>query len=1002
MLVLLALVAVNPQLSIADARETTSPGEANKTQAIPWDQIGTKAGGNYQGDGLAVTPTPDGARLHCIFQRLDGEATTGGLWLTSTVTKQTGDRFQVKAAWLGRNGAVSPLADTGAVGVDSQTVRFERAGLVEEYAVSLDGVRQDFVVTEKPAGVGELELHLAVTGARVKATTYGAQLALAQSERKIAYSRLRVTDATGKELTARIEVRNRSEIQHLKSEMGLTVVVNDTGAVYPVRIDPTFSDANWVSMGGVDGTDGQVQAIAVDGSGNLYIGGEFAVAGNVLANNIAKWNGSSWSALGSGVSGLAYNGYGGYSTFVDALAVSGTNLYAGGCFTNAGGVAANYIAQWNGNSWSALGSGMDGRVQALLVSGANLFAGGWFANAGGGSANGIAQWNGSSWSALGSGVYGVVFALAASGTNLYAGGPFTSAGGVIATNVARWNGSSWSALGLGISGVGGDGYGPYVSALAVSGNTLYVGGDFKTAGGIPVLNPNNIAQWNGSNWSLLGSGIYGIVSALAVSGTNLYAGGSYTMSGDESQILNYIARWNGSSWSALGSGMSGGVGALAMSGTNLYVGGSFSAAGGLAANSIAQWNGSNWSNLGLGTGSGDGYGTSVSALVVSGNTLYVGGDFTTVGGVPANYIAQWKGSSWSALGSGLNGNVEALAVWGTNLYAGGSFQTAGGVSVNRIARWNGNSWSALGSGLNSSVSAVAVSGNTLFAGGDFTTSGDGYQTLNYIAQWNGSSWSALGSGLNSDVYALAVSGSTLYAGGDFTASGDDNQTLNYVAEWNGSSWSSLGSGFDNDVNALAVSGSMLYAGGYFTASGDSSQGFGYIAQWDGSSWSPPGFVNNAVFALAVSGTNLYAGGWFTNAAGVAANYIAQWNGNNWSALGSGMNNSVSALAVSGNTLYAGGVFTTAGGKVSAYVAEAILVLVPLPVFEGAPVHNANGSITLNLSTATNTSSRLYSATNLSAPILWQTISTNSNGGLWQFTDTNTAAFKSKFYRLSTP
>jgi hypothetical protein len=157
-----------------------------------------------------------------------------------------------------------------------------------------------------------------------------------------------------------------------------------------------------------------------------------------------------------------------------------------------------------------------------------------------------------------------------------------------------------------------------------------------------------------------------------------------------------------------------------------------------------------------------------------------------------------------------------------------------------------------------------------------------------------------------------------------------------------------------------------------------------------------------VNALAVSGTNLYVGGWFTNVNSVAANYIVQWDGSSWSALGSGMNNGVTALVVSGNTLYAGGAFMTAGGKVSANIAEALLILTAPPAFQGPPVHNASGSITLSLSTATNTSSRLYSATNLSAPVIWQTISTNFTGGLWQFTDTNTAAFKSKFYRLSTP
>ncbi len=87
-----------------------------------------------------------------------------------------------------------------------------------------------------------------------------------------------------------------------------------------------------------------VRALAVDGSGNLYAGGNFTTAGGVTVNYIAKWDGTSWSALGSGMNGTVY-----------ALAVDASgNLYAGGGFTTAGGVAANNIAKWNGTSWSAL------------------------------------------------------------------------------------------------------------------------------------------------------------------------------------------------------------------------------------------------------------------------------------------------------------------------------------------------------------------------------------------------------------------------------------------------------------------------------------------------------------------------------------------------------------------------------------------------------------------------------------------------------------------------
>ena len=206
---------------------------SKNAEAISWGQIGAKAAADYRGDGLSVAATAAGARLHCVFQRLDGEATGQGLWLVSTVTNPPGDRFRVVATAVGGQA----LSSKGTVTVAGETVRFARAGLVEEYSVSMDGVRQDFVVPEKPAG-GQLKVQLAVSGAWVEPMADGAQLVLEQSGRKIAYSRVHATDSTGEELPARIEARPKSEIRNRKSEMILAVVVNDAGAVYPVRIDP--------------------------------------------------------------------------------------------------------------------------------------------------------------------------------------------------------------------------------------------------------------------------------------------------------------------------------------------------------------------------------------------------------------------------------------------------------------------------------------------------------------------------------------------------------------------------------------------------------------------------------------------------------------------------------------------------------------------------------------------------------------------------------------------
>ena len=477
------------------------------------------------------------------------------------------------------------LARTGKVAVQDKLVRFSRSGLTEEYSVSVDGVRQDFIVESPPLNPQpstlnqSMRLELALRGAQAEATASGARLRLEGSGRVLAYSHLRVEDAIGRELTARLEVLSADR---------LAVTVADANATYPVRIDPTFTDADWVSLNpGLPGANGDVRAIAVDGSGNVYAGGDFTVIGMVAANRIAKWDGSTWSALGSGMTG-GWHTYG-----VNALAVIGTDLYAGGDFTAAGGVLASNIAKWDGHAWSALGSGVSDIVYALAVNGTDLYAGGWFYTANGVTVNQVAKWNGSAWSALGSGI-GLgwphyVYALAVRGTDLYAGGIFYGAGGVPVRSIAKWNGSAWSGLGSGTAG--------FVFALAVSGTNLYAGGVFETVGGVAAT---NIAKWDGSAWSALGSGMSGGryspmitpaggVTALAVIGTDLYAGGDFTTAGGVP--ANNIGKWDGRGWSALGSGLDDEVWALEADGAgHLLVGGHFSLAGTNSGPCIAQAN----------------------------------------------------------------------------------------------------------------------------------------------------------------------------------------------------------------------------------------------------------------------------------------------------------------------------------------------------------------------------------------------------------------------------
>jgi hypothetical protein len=343
----------------------------------------------------------------------------------------------------------------------------------------------------------------------------------------------------------------------------------------------------------------------------------------------------------------------------------------------------------------------------------------------------------------------------------------------------------------------------------------------------------------------------------------------------------------------------------------------------------------------------------------TGPALYAGGLFTTAGGVPANHIAKWDGTEWSAVGSGMGGNtfspqVNALTLFddgtGPALYAGGEFTTAGGVAANRVAKWDPGApgqWSTLGSGIGgdplSSVVALTVfddgTGAALYAAGDFTTAGD--VGVNSIAKWDGTQWSALGSGMNDAVFALAVfddgTGPALYAGGLFTTAG--GVPVNRIAKWDGTQWSALDRGADDAVYALAVfddgTGPALHVGGNFTTAGDVT--VNRIAKWDGTQWSALGSGMDGTFstvlALAVfddgTGPALCTGGLFTTAGDVAANRIAKWDGKQWSALGSGMSGTplpkVSALAVFDDgtdpALYAGGGFFTAGGVPAEQIAK---------------------------------------------------------------------------------
>ncbi len=296
------------------------------------------------------------------------------------------------------------------------------------------------------------------------------------------------------------------------------------------------------------------------------------------------------------------------------------------------------------------------------------------------------------------GVDQIVTAVAVSDDgSIYVGGQFLYVNNVRANHIARYDPSSktWTALENGIDSC------EYcfraVHAIAIRGNTVYVGGEFSRIGD---LNVGGIAMWDGAKWSALGERPFGgAVHALALKGHILYVGGEAG-----------IEQWDGTTWSYIGGNVSECasycVEAIAVDGDNIYVAGDFIKAGNRTVNYVAQWDGARWHSLGKGI-TGDEDLRTVTALAVKNGHVYIGGYFSRVDDVSARHVAHWDGKAWHGLGAGVNNcdgcglSVNALLLVGNELYVGGRFRQAGEIRANHLAVWNRRTeqWSPLGKGV---------------------------------------------------------------------------------------------------------------------------------------------------------------------------------------------------------------------------------------------------------------------------------------------------------------
>ncbi len=673
------------------------------------------------------------------------------------------------------------------------------------------------------------------------------------------------------------------------------------------QIWSVLGDEYWDDRFGPPGVTGSVKALIVTGS-DIYVGGGFIRPGNERAEGIAKWNRDSrtWTALGNGFGGV-----------VDALALSGNELYvAGRTSTIYLGTASGKIAKWNisTKTWTTIGSEIRGSVQAIAVIDNLVYVAGTFDKIGNLSVNNIAKWDGRSWSALNAGIHGSVHALAVHSKNLYVAGNFDQAGVVKVQNLAQWNGKNWAALTTGVDGV--------VETLAMNADHLYVGGFFTTLGEVVA---HNIAKWDGSKWWQLGEGLGGENSGVdaIVSGKKgeVYVGWSF--SEKNGPLIANISKWeDGRGWTPLDKEFAPGFRAahfysLALNDSELYVGGSFGSVGKIFATHIARWNFSTNSWSAILNGKNNGVGGQVRAIATRGKEVYVGGNFNSVGTMSVNGIAKWDGNKWFALGEGIKGignsRVNAIAAnHRGDIYVGGQLLFSGNVDMGNIAKWDGSQWSALANGVNDVVNSLVANGNDIYVTGDFTMAGG--IAANKIAKWDDQKWSSLGEGLHNfaKVYSIAIMDDEVYVAGQLSEMGNPSMGVSNFAKWDGQRWSEFAVPVKGRVNAITADQGTLYIAGYDLQYGGVSIAF--CSKWDGQNWSALGSPQMlGPNAIVVKGKEIYLAGVLNRDwAGVL-----KWNGEQWVNLGVGVhgfrdegisNDFVYTVGVSDDKVYIGGEF----------------------------------------------------------------------------------------------
>lgn len=487
--------------------------------------------------------------------------------------------------------------------------------------------------------------------------------------------------------------------------------------------------------------------LSQDGT-TLLVGGDFVLGGN------RQYVTALQTTDGVAVPGWTNNA----TAEVTALAVSGNQFYATGAAFGANNVGMAKFNMADGSLVSAwnISAFFTGTLSTIAVShdGTTVYVGGqFFSNIGGQIRQNIASLSAqnagaTAWNPIifnPANTSSSVLALDTSGASVFVGGNFASAGGVSRSQLAQLNArgevTSWTND-VFYPNIGN----PSVRTLSLNGNLLYVGGSFSLIGGVARnniaaidLTNNNVTSWNPN--------ANGNVFAITPNDGPVYVGGTFTDIGNPGgaspkpslAALSATTGFADPNWSPNPTPAGSSINAIAVANNNVYVGGNFTDIGlnqGQTISGIAALSPTNGDVISGWTGKIT-FG-SVNALAVAPNEIFIGGLFSGNGGRDSLQSLSLTTGAINSWTSNFTGNqVTSLLLSGQTLYVGGSFTNIGGQARNNLAALNSttaqaNNWNPnVQGGL---VNAIAATSDSILIGGGFTQVGN--SLTNSFAQFS--------------------------------------------------------------------------------------------------------------------------------------------------------------------------------------------------------------------------------------------------------------------------